>query len=177
MNSDIIEKIADVLEAWSNGRLEQARINLEQNGIKRTSMLAQSLQDNGIEVTPDSISIEIKANEYYIYVDEGVKGLKNERSNSGRFSFKTPFPSTKMIENIRDWIPRKGVIKAMPKGKKQTISEADQAAIAIAFGVKQKGIKQTNFWSGTFNPKSYKNLAEEIEQALGGQFTINLQIS
>ena len=229
MTTEMSNKIGEALEEWSNGRLEFARVELEKNKIGRTSMLAQSLRDNGIMVTPGGFKLEIVANDYYYYVDQGVKGLKNEKFNTGKCAFKTKFVSRAMVESIRDWIPRNGIIKrkkdvltktpseAVVKVKKESIiktqsstvskqegvikskkatvtkkvvatkpkkekaaktpsEEADAAAFAIAYSIKQKGLKGTLFWSNTFNEKSYQALTALIENKLGGEFRATIKI-
>jgi len=177
MTTEMSNKIGEALEEWSNGRLEFARVELEKNKIGRTSMLAQSLRDNGIMVTPGGFKLEIVANDYYQFVDQGVKGLNNQKFNTGKFAFKTRFVSRAMINSIRDWIPRKGLIKTIKPGAIKTpTEEADAAAFAIAYSIKQKGLKGTLFWSNTFNEKSYQALTALIENKLGGEFRATIKI-
>jgi hypothetical protein len=176
MSNEIQEKIGEALKEWAQGRVVNAVNLLAQQEVEKGSPLSQSIQTTELSTGELSVSIGFTANDYYIFLDEGVRGLKNKVKTSGMFSFKTRFPSRDMISNIRDYLPRYGMKynkQGLPKLNKQTI---DQASVAVAFAVKQKGVNQKPFWKPTFNEKAYNELARLIEEKLETQIELTLKI-
>jgi hypothetical protein len=175
MSAEITATIAEVLSEWSLDRINNAKQLLVKQGIPETSPLNQSIFTTEVKVQGLNVGIGFNANNYYVFIDEGVKGLKNARPNSGLFSFKTPFPNREMIKNIGDYVAARGIIPS-GGGKSVTIPKKDKAAIGIAFAVKQLGIAQKPFWKPTFNEAAFNDLAARLEDALGGDINLTLTI-
>jgi hypothetical protein len=174
MSAEITATISEVLKQWADERQKKAVETLDsQFAVK--PLLGQSITTTELKVEGLNIGIGFTANDYYIFIDEGVKGLKNARKNSGVFSFKTPFPSRDMIKNLEDYIPRYGIVPS-GGGKKKTIPKKEKAAIGIAFAVKQLGIAQKPFWKPTFNEAAFNDLAARLEDALGEDINLTLTI-
>jgi hypothetical protein len=172
MSAEITKTISEVLKQWALEREEKAIETLDsQFAVK--PLLGQSITTTELKVNGLNIGIGFTADDYYIYLDEGVRGLKNKVKNSGVFSFKTPFPSRDMIKNLKDYIPRYPNNNAFPKPKKDTI---EKAAIRMAYAVKQKGVNQKPFWKPTFNEAAFNDLAARLEEALGGDINLTLTI-
>jgi hypothetical protein len=172
MSAEITKTISEVLKQWADERQKKAVETLDsQFAVK--PLLGQSITTTELKVDGLNIGIGFTADDYYIYLDEGVRGLKNKVKNSGVFSFKTPFPSRDMIKNLRDYIPRYPNNSAFPKPNKYTV---EKAAIGMAFAVKQKGVNQKPFWKPTFNEAAFNDLAARLEEALGGDINLTLTI-
>jgi hypothetical protein len=172
MSAEITKTISEVLKQWALEREEKAIETLDsQFAVK--PLLGQSITTTELKVDGLNIGIGFTADDYYIYLDEGVRGLKNKVKNSGVFSFKTPFPSRDMIKNLKDYIPRYPNNNAFPKPKKDTI---EKAAIRMAYAVKQKGVNQKPFWKPTFNEAAFNDLAARLEEALGEDINLTLTI-
>jgi len=172
MSAEITATISEVLKQWALEREEKAIETLDsQFAVK--PLLGQSITTTELKVEGLNIGIGFTADDYYIYLDEGVRGLKNKVKNSGVFSFKTPFPSRDMIKNLKDYIPRYPNNNAFPKPKKDTI---EKAAIRMAYAVKQKGVNQKPFWKPTFNEAAFNDLAARLEDALGEDINLTLTI-
>jgi len=172
MSAEITKTISEVLKQWADERQKKAVETLDsQFAVK--PLLGQSITTTELKVEGLNIGIGFTADDYYIYLDEGVRGLKNKVKNSGVFSFKTPFPSRDMIKNLKDYIPRYPNNNAFPKPKKDTI---EKAAIRMAYAVKQKGVNQKPFWKPTFNEAAFNDLAARLEDALGGDINLTLTI-
>jgi hypothetical protein len=172
MSAEITKTISEVLKQWALEREEKAIETLDsQFAVK--PLLGQSITTTELKVEGLNIGIGFTADDYYIYLDEGVRGLKNKVKNSGVFSFKTPFPSRDMIKNLKDYIPRYPNNNAFPKPKKDTI---EKAAIRMAYAVKQKGVNQKPFWKPTFNEAAFNDLAARLEEALGEDINLTLTI-
>jgi hypothetical protein len=172
MSAEITATISEVLKQWADERQKKAVETLDsQFAVK--PLLGQSITTTELKVEGLNIGIGFTADDYYIYLDEGVRGLKNKVKNSGVFSFKTPFPSRDMIKNLKDYIPRYPNNNAFPKPKKDTI---EKAAIGMAYAVKQKGVNQKPFWKPTFNEAAFNDLAARLEEALGEDINLTLTI-
>jgi hypothetical protein len=172
MSAEITKTISEVLKLWADERQKKAVETLDsQFAVK--PLLGQSITTTELKVDGLNIGIGFTANDYYIYLDEGVRGLKNQVKNSGVFSFKTPFPSRDMIKNLRDYIPRYPNNSAFPKPNKYTV---EKAAIGMAYAVKQKGVNQKPFWKPTFNEAAFNDLAARLEDALGEDINLTLTI-
>jgi hypothetical protein len=172
MSAEITKTISEVLKQWADERQKKAVETLDsQFAVK--PLLGQSITTTELKVDGLNIGIGFTADDYYIYLDEGVRGLKNQVKNSGVFSFKTPFPSRDMIKNLRDYIPRYPNNSAFPKPNKYTV---EKAAIGMAFAVKQKGVNQKPFWKPTFNEAAFNDLAARLEEALGEDINLTLTI-
>jgi hypothetical protein len=172
MSAEITKTISEVLKQWAIEREEKAIETLDSQ-FQVKPLLGQSITTTELKVDGLNIGIGFTADDYYIYLDEGVRGLKNKVKNSGVFSFKTPFPSRDMIKNLKDYIPRYPNNNAFPKPKKDTI---EKAAIRMAYAVKQKGVNQKPFWKPTFNEAAFNDLAARLEEALGEDINLTLTI-
>jgi hypothetical protein len=174
MSAEITKTISEVLKQWADERQKKAVETLDsQFAVK--PLLGQSITTTELKVDGLNIGIGFTANDYYIYIDEGVRGLKNRVQTSGVFSFKTPFPSRDMIKSLEDYIPRYGIVPS-GGGKKVTIPKKEKAAIGMAYAIKQKGIKQKPFWKPTFNEAAFNDLAARLEDALGEDINLTLTI-
>jgi hypothetical protein len=176
MSSEITKTISQVLDEWADDRVKNAVDLLDKQGIPYSSPLNQSIQTTELKVLGLNVGIGFTANDYYIYLDEGVKGLANKSKTSGLFSYKTPFVSRSMVQSIKDYLPRypsKPRKEGLPKLNKNNI---DGAAWAVARSIKQTGINQKPFWKPTFNEESFNDLANRLEEALGQEINLTLTI-
>jgi hypothetical protein len=172
MSAEITKTISEVLKQWADERQKKAVETLDsQFAVK--PLLGQSITTTELKVDGLNIGIGFTADDYYIYLDEGVRGLKNKVKNSGVFSFKTPFPSRDMIKSIALYIPRVPANPKYPRNNKFTI---EKAAIGMAYAVKQKGVNQKPFWKPTFNEAAFNDLAARLEEALGEDINLTLTI-
>lgn len=176
-NIDIKFALAEVLQTWTQSKIDKAKSILEYRQANASRNLSQSIQSTDVLVTSNLISIGVKADDYYTFVDQGVKGLKNTKRNSGKYSFKTPFTSKAMVDNIQRWIAEKP-IKVRQSAKQPTkdvIKQARSLAFVISRSIKQKGTEATYFWSDTFNQDAYNELATLLSDKLGGDFEISFE--
>lgn len=177
---NLYDSIAAITQQWADERIDNAKRILAEKGIKPQMQLPQSIA-NYQRVGKSGILIEFFANDYYIFVDEGVEGIgggnKPKKVTTGKYKFKTPFVGRKMASSIQDWIARKPILVRQDKkesSKGSVIPRAERLSYAIAKSVKRTGIGKTMFWSDTFNEKAYEDLAQRIGQALGREVTITI---
>jgi hypothetical protein len=132
------------------GLVEKAQDNLiKSNSIAKGELSASLTVEEPIQ-EGKRIRVDVSMLKYGLYINGGVKGTK---SGSGEFSFKTSFPSKKMVDSIREWIKQAGlkstnVKKSISKYEKKNKSLAElDSAYAVARSIKMHGIKRTGFLS------------------------------
>ena len=190
LSDEILDKCADVLLEWGNKNAEQMRVFLRQRlKQKQTeSNLAQSIQTKGAIVKGDVVTMTIDLNDYWMFVDLGVRGLKN-RSASGvptktytnkdfpqGFAFKNTSTPPQMILALQDFIARKGIPARTSKDQSNfdVVVTSFQMASAMADAIKLKGIDGTRFYSDTFNDESYRELTEQLSKVIGQEVEFRL---
>ena len=216
MSNEIQEKIAEAFNQWAQERVDNAQRLLRENDIQNGSLLGQSIQTTNMKLTGFSYEIGFLANDYYKFVDQGVKGIGgglSPKKNSGVYKFKNKNIAPDMVTSLADWMVRKGIVAekkkamigvktqgttgvkkmgtigftmlipqkaALPKRKKWddlTKQERNKrVATGMAISIKMNGLRQTDFWSNTFNEKEYDNLAKMIEDKLEMQINLTLKI-
>jgi hypothetical protein len=190
LSDEILDKCADVLLEWGNANAEQMRILLRQRlKQKQTeSNLAQSIQTKGATVKGGVVTMTIDLNDYWMFVDLGVKGLKN-RSASGTptktftnkdfpqgFAFKNTSTPPQMILALQDYIARKGIPARTSKDQSNfdVVVTSFQMASAMADAIKLKGIDGTKFYTDTFNQESYNELTNKLSTIIGQEVEFRL---
>ena len=121
MSLDIVN---DIVIEWANERVNFAKQTLSDKKGKSmdATSLGQSIAPTIIFQSNNNLKIGIEANDYYDFVNKGVKGVGGSplpmRKSSGVYSFKTKNVGTAMIESIVKWIPfQAGLIITKPKRK------------------------------------------------------------
>jgi hypothetical protein len=92
---------------WLEGVVRLAKQNLANANAIASNSLAQSITVEPITLTDSSFVVAIKANDYWKFVDLGVKGTqKSNRAPNSPFRFKgNPIP----IRPLQEWIAFKGI--------------------------------------------------------------------
>jgi hypothetical protein len=190
LSDEILDKCADVLMEWGNANSEQMRIFLRQRlKAKSTeSNLAQSIQTNNPTIRNGVVSMAIDLNDYWMFVDLGVKGLVNKsalgiptktytnKDYPQGFAFKNMATPPQMISNLQDYIARKGIAvrKSSKQSRSEVIYDSFQMAQAMADAIKMKGIDGTKFYSDTFNQESYNELTNKLSSIIGQEVEFRL---
>lgn len=141
-----LDLVNDIVIAWANERVEVAQIALTKNKEtqnSRGSDLGQSIQPKILLQTGNNLKIGIEANDYYDFVNKGVRGVGGsplpKRQDSGVYSFKTSKVGGKMVESIVKWIPlQAGLIITKPK---KTVNNPRTSANSSGFSILMKGQK------------------------------------
>jgi hypothetical protein len=190
LSDEILDKCADVLLEWGNANAEQMRILLRQRlKQKQTeSNLAQSIQTKGATVKGKVVTMTIDLNDYWMFVDLGVKGLKNVSAAGVQtktytnkdfpqgFSFRNMNTPPQMINNLQDYIARKGIQVRVSKNQSgaEVIRDSFTMAKSMADAIKKKGIDGTQFYSDTFNQESYNELTNKLSSIIGQEVEFRL---
>ena len=136
--------------------ITEARGNMDKKGNTATGGTASSMKAGPLQTNASRLQVDISINSNYKFLDQGVKGVEG---GTGKFSFKSKYPSKKMALAILKWVKVRRVatkykaISATEK-KNQRIknisAKADSQkslAYAIATNIKKKGIKPTKFFT------------------------------
>ena len=190
ISDEILDKCADVLLEWGNANAnEMRRLLRERLKHKKTeSNLAQSIDLQDPIIKGGVVSMAIDLNDYWMYVDLGVKGLVNSsavgiptktytnKDYPNGFSFKNMGTPPQMISNLQDYIARKGIQARVSKTEtgRQVIQTSFQMASAMADAIKLKGIDGTRFYSDTFNDESYNELTNKLSLIIGQEVEFRL---
>ena len=182
LTQEMMQITASVLQEWGTKQTEQmqklllARVKA---GNATDNLLARSIIFDGSKVTTNGTTAVWNLNDYWVYVDLGVKGVKNKSKTytspdfpSG-FQFKTLGVGFKMLHAFTDYITRKG-IKVITEPGEKVIEAQFSMAHAMAKAVKKKGLDGTRFYSDVFNEAGFKRLNDILEKALGQEIEITI---
>ena len=176
-NQEPQEIIRDVLESWLQERADDMRKRLAKFKITAAnSPLSQGITPSAIITKVGGYTATIDLDDYYEFIDQGVKGIGAAphdkgglRKNTGKFKYKTPFVNKIMVQSIRDWGARRGRVGVTSKNM-------NTVAYLTAKKVKRLGIEQTLFFTESTDDKFINELSSRLEDALGQRYDIELSI-
>jgi len=147
------------LERFRDYVIEASKKNLVR--LKKSDgKLYKSLKGK-VKTMPNSISIEFMMEDYGIYQDAGVNGLK--KKHGSKYSFRKGHPNAKMLKSLDVWIRRKGLSPRDSSGK---FVKRTGMKFAIARSIFNKGLKRSLFFTKPFEA-AYKRLPEELVEKYG----------
>jgi hypothetical protein len=166
---EIDEIVTDIVKDWLEERTNQMKAILESKGIgpKSGAILPQDIKVPPISITATNYQAQLELDDYYEFVDEGVKGIQNQRPNTGRFSFKNDKPNRKMAMSLMDWAARgshKGITKENALGY----------AYGRAVNIKRRGIRETRFFRDSTEDRYTEQLITSLQNALGKSFEVSI---
>jgi hypothetical protein len=182
LSKEMMQITARVLQEWGNEATEEMKrllLSRVKRGNKTDNLLAQSIVFDGSKVAVNGSTAVWNLNDYYIYIDLGVKGVRNRAKTytnteyPAGFKFKNLGVPPQMRSAMQDYITRKGMEVETNKGeaKKDAVK---RMAYGMAKAVKKKGIDGTRFYSDVFNEKGFKRLTDKLENALGAEVEIKI---
>jgi len=128
---------------------------IEENNIGASGGLKQSV----VAIPIGNLQIQIQADDYFKFIDEGVDGT--EVSHGSQFKFKYDKPSMAHAKAIQSWIPTRSL--TLPP----TIPTYKSFAYAIATNVKRKGIKPRNITKNVITSDFLNSIGESILESTG----------
>lgn len=184
LSQEMMQITANVLQEWGNEATAQMQQLLKKR-LKQSSQvsaLAESIDWTGSKVTTNGTTAVWNLNDYWIYIDLGVKGIKNRAKTytnvdyPAGFKFKNLGVPPQMRNAMQSYIARKGikVRQSKTESKQTVIQRSFQMATAMSIAVKKKGIDGTRFYSDVFNDKGFKRLNDKLERALGQEIEIKI---
>jgi hypothetical protein len=168
----------------ANELSEALKNNLDQVDL-RDSELKQSIVAMPVSVAGNEYYVAIEGNDYAFFVNSGVNGLRTKHGSI--YSFRTRFPSQPMVNNLMRWITKKGIpldsrysqtrnLTKRARAKAQ-IDEKRKRATAIAFGIKQNGIKPTYFIDTAITDTEVTRMSNAIAEKFGKQIIVSVEIN
>jgi hypothetical protein len=168
----------------ANELSEALKNNLDQVDL-RDSELKQSIVALPVSVAGNEYYVAIEGNDYAFFVNSGVNGLRTKHGSI--YSFRTRFPSQPMVDNLMRWITKKGIpldsrysqtrnLTKRARAKAQ-IDEKRKRATAIAFGIKQNGIKPTYFIDTAISDTEVTRMSNAIAEKFGKQIIVSVEIN
>jgi hypothetical protein len=136
--------------------VSQAKSNLTRQGKNSSKSLYNSIKGN-VKANPNSFEMDFSMDEYGIYQDKGVSGIKKKYNTDYKYTNK--MPPAKAFDK---WVVRKG-LAPRDKGKFQS---RKSLSFAIARSVYYNGIKPSLFFTKPFE-KAIKRLPNDLVEAFG----------
>ena len=155
-----------IVKKWLDGVIKLAKQNLANSGAIASDSLSASIDFEPISLTDTSFVVAIVANDYWKFVDLGVKGAKSSsRAPNSPFQYRDKRPP---IRPIQEWI----AFKSIPLQGRDKIAANRSFAINIANKIRREGLRATNFMSNAVTEDMVAVLTENIAEVLGKSISV-----
>jgi len=151
----MLENVQKELNAFAKYVISQSRANLTRSKKNSSKQLYNSL-DSDLKVSKNSFSLSFLMEDYGVFQDKGVSGVKKKYNTPYSYTTKMPPPS-----KMDKWIVRKGIA---PKDDKGKFIKRKSLQFMIARSIFNNGIKPSLFFTKPFK-KAFKNLDKDIVKA------------
>jgi len=149
----MLKNVQQELNRFAKYVIQQSRTNLTK-GKKNSSKALYNSLDYNLNVSPNSFSMSFIMEDYGIFQDKGVSGIKKKYDTPFSYKDKMPPPS-----KMDKWIVRKG-LKGI-RGKDGKFISRKSLQFMIARSIYNNGIKPSLFFTKPFE-KAFKNLDKDI---------------
>jgi hypothetical protein len=152
----MLKNVQQELNRFAKYVIKQSRTNLTK-GKKNSSKTLYNSLDYDLNVSPNSFSMSFLMEDYGIFQDKGVSGIKKKYNTPYSYTNKMPPPS-----KMDKWIVRKG-LKGV-RGKDGKFITRKSLQFMIARSIYNNGIKPSLFFTKPFQ-KAFTNLDKDIIKA------------
>ena len=152
----MLKNVQQELNRFAKYVIQQSRTNLTK-GKKNSSKALYNSLGYDINVSPNSFSLSFLMEDYGVFQDKGVSGIKKKYNTPYSYTNKMPPPS-----KMDKWIVRKG-LKGV-RGKDGKFISRKSLQFMIARSIYNKGIKPSLFFTKPFK-KAFTNLNKDIIKA------------
>jgi len=152
----MLKNVQQELNRFAKYVIQQSRTNLTK-GKKNSSKTLYNSLDYDLNVSPNSFSLSFLMEDYGVFQDKGVSGIKKKYNTPYSYTNKMPPPS-----KMDKWIVRKG-LKGV-RGKDGKFITRKSLQFMIARSIYNNGIKPSLFFTKPFQ-KAFKNLDKDIIKA------------
>lgn len=151
---------------WLEGVVKLAKQNLANANAIASDSLSASINIKPITLTDTSFVVAIVANDYWKFVDLGVKGaVSSSRAPNSPFQYRDKRPP---IRPIQEWIAFKEI---QLEGRDKKAANRS-FAINIANKIRREGLRATNFMSNAATKEMVDVLTENIAEVLGKSISV-----
>jgi hypothetical protein len=151
---------------WLEGVIKLAKQNLANANAIASDSLSASIDIKPITLTDTSFVVAIVANDYWKFVDLGVKGaVSSSRAPNSPFQYRDKRPP---IRPIQEWI----AFKTIPLEGRDKQAANRSFAINIANKIRREGLRATNFMSNAATKEMVDVLTENIAEVLGKSISV-----
>ena len=162
----MLKNVQQELNRFSKYVIQQSRTNLTKDKKNSSKALYNSL-DYDINVSPNSFSLKFLMEDYGVFQDKGVSGIKKKyntpfsyKSKGGKRGLKGMPPPNKMDK----WIVRNSSFFKGVRGKDGKFLPRKTLQFLVARSIFFKGIKPSLFFTKPFK-KAFTNLDKDIIKA------------
>ena len=152
----MLKNVQQELNRFAKYVITQSKANLTR-GKKNSSKALYNSLDYDLNVSPNSFSMSFLMEDYGVFQDKGVSGIKKKYNTPYSYTNKMPPPS-----KMDKWIVRKG-LKGV-RGKDGKFISRKSLQFMIARSIFFKGIKPSLFFTKPFK-KAFTNLDKDIIKA------------
>jgi len=164
--------VKKVLGEFAKKVVEDSKANLIRGNHIASDSLNASIKPLPVQEIGGGYMVEIQMNDYWKFVNEGVRGAKSGAKAQGSpFQYKTKMPPRQSIE---EWITNKGISVGGVRGQREN-PRASLAAV-IQRRIYNFGTPRTLFLDKALPESLMKALTEDVAEAFGKSISISIKI-
>ena len=151
----MLSNVKEELNRFAKYVISQSRANLTRGKKNSSKELYNSLKSN-LKVSTNSFELSFLMEEYGVFQDKGVSGVKKKYNTKYSYTNKMPPPS-----KMDKWIVKKGIA---PRDKNGKFISRKSLQFMIARSIFNNGIKPSLFFTKPFE-KAFKNIDKDLIKA------------
>ena len=151
----MLANVKDELNRFAKYVISQSRANLTR-GKKNSSKDLYNSLDSEVKVSKNSFELSFLMEDYGLFQDKGVSGVKKKYNTPYSYTSKMPPPS-----KMDKWIVKKGIA---PRDKSGKLISRKSLQFMIARSIYNNGIKPSLFFTKPFE-KAFKGLSNDLIKA------------
>ena len=151
----MLVNVKEELNRFAKYVISQSRANLTR-GKKNSSKNLYNSLDSDVKVSKNSFELSFLMEDYGVFQDKGVSGVKKKYDTPYSYKSKMPPPS-----KMDKWIVKKGIA---PRDKSGKFISRKSLQFMIARSIFNNGIKPSLFFTKPFE-KAFKGLNKDLIEA------------
>ena len=151
----MLVNVKEELNRFAKYVISQSRANLTR-GKKNSSKDLYNSLDSEVKVSKNSFELSFLMEDYGVFQDKGVSGVKKKYNTPYSYKSKMPPPS-----KMDKWIVKKGIA---PRDKSGKFISRKSLQFIIARSIFNNGIKPSLFFTKPFE-KAFKGLSNDLIKA------------
>ena len=151
----MLANVKEELNRFAKYVISQSRANLTR-GKKNSSKDLYNSLDSEVKVSKNSFELSFLMEDYGLFQDKGVSGVKKKYNTPYSYTSKMPPPS-----KMDKWIVKKGIA---PRDKNGKFISRKSLQFMIARSIYNNGIKPSLFFTKPFE-KAFKGLSKDLVEA------------